>query len=141
MNKEMIERIARALWNIRREDDDRCDMELEGIPRTHSVWKEAAIARIDAERGKEAVALLHSDGYWTIAKSASPDLRERLKTFGCRVPVFLSPTIPEGMALVPIDPSAMYLQAIRDAISYAKRISADEAGIVHQAVIAAAQGI
>jgi hypothetical protein len=35
------EGIARAIWNIRREDEDRCDMELEDMPRNHSVWREA----------------------------------------------------------------------------------------------------
>lgn len=36
------EQIARAIWSIRREDEDRCDMELEDMSKGHSVWKEAA---------------------------------------------------------------------------------------------------
>lgn len=41
MTTEMQERIARAIWNIRREDEDRCDMELEDMGRRHPVWTEA----------------------------------------------------------------------------------------------------
>lgn len=36
------EQIARAIWSIRREDEDRCDMELEDMGKLHSVWTEAA---------------------------------------------------------------------------------------------------
>jgi hypothetical protein len=35
------EQIARVMWEIRREDEDRCDMELEDIGDDHAVWKEA----------------------------------------------------------------------------------------------------
>lgn len=37
----MVKWVARAIWNIRREEEDRCDMELEDMGRTHSVWAEA----------------------------------------------------------------------------------------------------
>lgn len=33
--------IARAIWAVRREEEDRCDMELENMGATHSVWAEA----------------------------------------------------------------------------------------------------
>lgn len=46
---EMIERVARAIWNIRREDEDRCDMELEDMGEDHPVWSEARAA-IEAMR-------------------------------------------------------------------------------------------
>lgn len=36
--------VARAIWNIRREDEDRCDMELEDMGDEHSVWAEADAA-------------------------------------------------------------------------------------------------
>jgi hypothetical protein len=36
------EQIARTLWAIRREEEDRCDMELEDMGTDHSVWREAA---------------------------------------------------------------------------------------------------
>lgn len=36
--------IARAIWNIRREDEDRCDIELEDLDYDHSVWHEADAA-------------------------------------------------------------------------------------------------
>lgn len=45
----MIERVARAIWNIRREEEDRCDMALEEVGRDHSVWAEARAA-IEAMR-------------------------------------------------------------------------------------------
>jgi hypothetical protein len=35
------EQIARAIWSIRRVDEDRCDMELEDMGKSHSVWEEA----------------------------------------------------------------------------------------------------
>lgn len=44
MSSEMVERIAQAIWNIRREEEDRCDMELEDMGRRHSVWREALAA-------------------------------------------------------------------------------------------------
>lgn len=46
---EMIERVARAIWNIRREEEDRCDMELEDMGEDHPVWSEARAA-IEAMR-------------------------------------------------------------------------------------------
>ena len=44
MPSEMLERMARAIWNIRREEEDRCDMELEDMGRQHPVWAEALAA-------------------------------------------------------------------------------------------------
>lgn len=40
--------VARAIWNLRREQEDRCDMELEDIGGDHPVWAEtdAAIAEL-----------------------------------------------------------------------------------------------
>lgn len=35
------EAIAAKLWNVRREAEDRCDMELSDLPPEHSVWREA----------------------------------------------------------------------------------------------------
>lgn len=40
----MVERVARAIWNIRREEEDRCDMDLEDMGEDHSVWVEARSA-------------------------------------------------------------------------------------------------
>lgn len=40
----MVERVARRIWNIRREEEDRCDMELEDMGEDHSVWAEARAA-------------------------------------------------------------------------------------------------
>jgi hypothetical protein len=50
--------VARAIWNIRREDEDRCDMELEDMYPEHSVWREAdaAIAALSqVEQGSRDV--------------------------------------------------------------------------------------
>lgn len=41
---EVRDAVARAIWNIRREDEDRCDMELEDMGDSHSVWAEADAA-------------------------------------------------------------------------------------------------
>lgn len=38
---ELVEPVARAIWNVRREEEDRCDMELEDMGEDHSVWAEA----------------------------------------------------------------------------------------------------
>ena len=38
---EPVEPVARAIWNVRREEEDRCDMELEDMGEDHSVWAEA----------------------------------------------------------------------------------------------------
>lgn len=48
-DRQKLEAVARAIWNIRREDEDRCDMELEDMGEDHSVWAEAQAA-IDAWR-------------------------------------------------------------------------------------------
>lgn len=53
------EAVARAIWNMRREDEDRCDLELEDMGSDHSVWKEA-----DA-----AIAVLVA---WQAAHQAAP---------------------------------------------------------------------
>jgi len=37
----IVATIARAIWDIRRVEEDRCDMELEDMPKDHSVWTEA----------------------------------------------------------------------------------------------------
>jgi hypothetical protein len=49
MSSELQEKIARAIWNIRREEEDRCDMDLDDMGRSHSVWREA-LAAIKAMR-------------------------------------------------------------------------------------------
>lgn len=44
--QELRENVARAIWNVMREYEDRCDMELEDMGEKHHVWEiaEAAIA-------------------------------------------------------------------------------------------------
>lgn len=48
-----VEAAARAIWAIRREHEDRCDMELEDMGAHHPVWEEArvAVAAITAKVG------------------------------------------------------------------------------------------
>lgn len=41
---KMREAVARAIWSVRREEEDRCDMELEDMGADHSVWVEADAA-------------------------------------------------------------------------------------------------
>lgn len=55
MNDDTRTTVARAIWNIRREDEDRCDIELEDLRPGHSVWKEAdaAISALSARDQKE----------------------------------------------------------------------------------------
>uniref|UniRef100_UPI002C55E16C hypothetical protein n=1 Tax=Zoogloea sp. TaxID=49181 RepID=UPI002C55E16C len=49
-----FEAIARAIWNVRREGEDRCHMELEDLGTDHSVWEEASeVASILEDAGIE----------------------------------------------------------------------------------------
>jgi hypothetical protein len=41
---DVREAVARAIWNIRRDEEDRCDMELEDMAEDHPVWAEADAA-------------------------------------------------------------------------------------------------
>jgi len=40
-DEDLLETVARAIWNVRREEEDRCDMELEDMGDDHPVWDEA----------------------------------------------------------------------------------------------------
>lgn len=44
VSEQILEAVASAIWSIRREYEDRCDMELEDIGGSHPVWEEAAAA-------------------------------------------------------------------------------------------------
>lgn len=57
-----IKEIARVIWNIRREDEDKCDLELEDIPQTHSVWKEAEALVAEIQRQSEPVFAFRRKG-------------------------------------------------------------------------------
>lgn len=43
-DKSTVERVANAIWLIRREHEDRCDIELADLSADHSVWDEARAA-------------------------------------------------------------------------------------------------
>lgn len=67
------EEIARAIWNVRREDEDRCDMDLEDIGKDHSVWREAdaalaALSSVDAQPVSEQNARFAIDGAITYGR-------------------------------------------------------------------------
>ena len=44
MTPDQINRAARALWSIRREEVDQCDLELEDLGKNHPIWQEARAA-------------------------------------------------------------------------------------------------
>ncbi len=48
--------VARVIWNIRREEEDRCDMELEDMGTDHSVWRDAEAVCFMLAAAPQAVA-------------------------------------------------------------------------------------
>lgn len=58
--QELRENVARAIWNVMREYEDRCDMELEDIGEKHHVWDiaEAAIAASSEQQAAQQDATL-----------------------------------------------------------------------------------
>lgn len=71
MKHQDRERVARALWNVRRAGEDRFDMELEDLPLDHAVWRDADIA-ID-----RIVASLRTDATIKAHTHNTPGLPER----------------------------------------------------------------
>ena len=51
------ENVARAIWNLRREREDRCDQELEDLWPGHDVWEEADAAIAAMSRAAQAAAV------------------------------------------------------------------------------------
>ncbi len=62
------EAMARAIWNIRREDEDKCNMELEDMGPQHSVWEEARAARL------ALLAALDAEGWQWVPKMATAEM-------------------------------------------------------------------
>lgn len=137
MDKQLIERAAKEAGIDLRHHYDETGLTVADLSKF--------IASIDAERGKEAVAYLR---FWA-GRIVSPDggveCDEGLEV--CQEgevgadgekahPVFLSTTIPEGMASVPIEPPSAYIAAICDE-TLCSRTTAEYA---YQAVITCAQG-
>ena len=98
MNKELIERIALEVAKEIYLGENQ-SWRKDGII---NEFAHAFLSRIDAERGKDAIGYIEKH------------ILDRIKEYGfahaeistinrssSRVPLFLSPTIPEGMALVP----------------------------------------
>lgn len=77
------ESVARAIWGVRREYEDRCDMELEDMQDIHPVWREAdavlavtelaqskpALMTIEQARDSERYAYLRSQHEGSVAAS------------------------------------------------------------------------
>lgn len=88
------------------------------------------LARIDAELGKSAVAEVCNCGIMPISNDLT--VGEKL---------FLSPTLPEGMTLVPIEPTLEMLDAV-----WGRRLGRDDSGaekialLKYKAILDAAQG-
>lgn len=57
------ESVARAIWGVRREYEDRCDMELEDMGESHPVWDEADAVLAAAE-------LTQTDPAWLTIEQA-----------------------------------------------------------------------
>lgn len=89
----LIEALARAIWNLRREEEDRCDMELEDMGDDHSVWVEA-----------RAVLPFIADA----RRKGMEDMRERAakaaeETFAYGLPFGEDETIASAIRSLPLD--------------------------------------
>jgi hypothetical protein len=74
----ILEDVARAIWSVRREEEDRCDMELEDIGEDHSVWAEAQAAIEVQRRYATEIAIIEIAARamcesWHYAKIGTPD--------------------------------------------------------------------
>lgn len=75
MTDKMREAVARAIWNIRREEEDRCDMELEDIGADHSVWAEADAA-IGAMREALVITLPNTECFGECSQEVARVMRD-----------------------------------------------------------------
>ena len=129
MDKQLIERIALEVAKEIYLGENQ-SWRKDGII---NEFAHAFLARIDAERGKEAVATkLATDNPFSCFKVSLVD-SEKLAALPAGTQLFLSPTIPEGMALVPPEkplPDLM-LASYHEAIGW---------NACREAMIAAAQG-
>jgi len=105
MKKELIERIAmEVLDSFKSEANDPNQTDRESV----TEFAARFLARIDAERGKEAVAIRTFDGEGGYDYRGTDGDDTYIADFDARnpnhvgwaEPLFLSQTIPEGMALV-----------------------------------------
>ena len=164
MDKQLIERIALEVAKdyLKLKLGDRKGLDIYDLdlddedlkPLISEIERECAdsfmqfLARIDAERGKEAVAYAlmwrTEDGsealQFPVASSVDEAKRD-ITMYGkadrdaMRIaPLFLSPTIPEGYVLVPLEPTKKMVEAI-DAVMWP---GASEKA--YRGMIAAAQG-
>ena len=167
MDKQLIERIALEvaeampkgfLWR------EGCGYEAGVIKSEVRDFAHRFLARIDAERGKEAVAWFAcADNNGSVPlelwgfdeKSCKHAVLENARSVGWKGtidgyllhmswiirPLFLSPTIPEGVALVPVEPSEAMLEAWKAQIMVPVGSSPEaKARRAYKAMLAAAQG-
>ena len=96
MDKKLIERIAL-------EEAGEYGLETDAAL---SDFAHRFLARVDAERGKGAHAWEDVDRFYS---KDDPELSGHIRETA--TPLFLSPTIPEGWALVPVEPTAAMVVA------------------------------
>lgn len=110
MDKKLIERIALEVAQEAEvlDADGECPKR-EGVDITEYVldFTHRFLARIDAERGKEAACVVNVNG---AGKMRISECRTGVLPIGS-TKLYLSPAIPEGMALVPIEPTTAMIYA------------------------------
>ena len=120
MNEEQIKAIAMEVAKSMHEGflwKEGCGWESGIIPSEVREFVTRFLTRIDAERGKEAVAwaLFAENGNIRIWSSAPEEVKKLAEEQGMTLlPLYLSPAIPEGWALVPIEPTEAMLKAADD---------------------------
>lgn len=99
------EAIARAMWSLMREHEDRCDEELEDLEPSHPIWAyaDAARASLAANAGSEPVAAIHwpiggpPRLMWHSNAALHAAIRKAHEGHQSDVPLYDHPSPPEGM--------------------------------------------
>ena len=90
-----IKEIARIIWNIRREEEDRSDKEIEDLRPTHSVFREAEALIAELAKQNEPVYAFRRKGlddFCTCDKQRFDELSQKPALFEVRVFYTLPPT-------------------------------------------------
>lgn len=131
MDKQLIERIALEVVEEIYHGENQ-SWRKDGII---AVFATRLLPRIDAERWKEAACVVD------FSKQGWRDFIESIRVLPDGTPLFLSPTIPEGMALVPIEPTqAMSEAALNTFIRTSSHEEEIDVDVIYKAMLAAAQG-
>ena len=130
MDKQLIEQIAEVAY------EDAMGQSLRPKDRREVVRVCVAfLARIDAERGKKAVAVVD------FREQGWRDFVDAVRVLPDGTPLFLAPTIPEGMELVPIEPTqAMSEAALNTFIRTSAHAEEIDVDMIYKAMIASVQG-